>query len=202
MLDRAVPQGLVLLFRPDVRSFRLINGAGVMLSLTTSVVLIIAVTIAAISDVLSRRIPNVLTLGAVVIALSLHAVIGFDAFLHGLLGAGLALLVMLPLFAMRGVGGGDAKLLIMVGAFLGPKGFFLALLATALVGGAMSLIAAARQGVLLPALFNTRGLLRWVFTLGRQGERTTLLSPGVVSVPYGVAIAIGSVAALYLGGGL
>jgi prepilin peptidase CpaA len=173
-----------------------------MLSVATSVGLIVAVTIAAISDVLSRRIPNALTMSAVGLALVLRAAVGLEAFAYGLMGAGLALLVMLPLFAMRGVGGGDAKLLIMVAAFLGPYGFLVALLTTALVGGVMSVVAAANKGAILPILFNTLDLMKWVFTLGRRGERTTLVSPGAVSVPYGVAIAIGSILALYWGAGI
>jgi Flp pilus assembly protein protease CpaA len=49
-------------------------------------------------------------------------------------------------------------------------------------------------------LLNTGGShSKWVFTLGRRGKRTTLQTPGAVSVPYGVAIALGTIAALYLG---
>jgi prepilin peptidase CpaA len=173
-----------------------------VLYLATSVVLVLAVVVGAVSDVVSRRIPNVLTLSAVFVALLLRAATGVEAFSQGLLGAGVALLVMLPLFALRGVGGGDAKLLIMVGAFLGPHGFLVALLTTAVVGGVMSLIAAVRSGVILPVLFNTGDLLKWVFTLGRCGNRTTLQTAGTVSVPYGVAVAIGSIFALYWGAGI
>jgi prepilin peptidase CpaA len=173
-----------------------------MVSIVASLLLIGTVALAAGSDLRSRRIPNALTAGGLFAALVLRAFLGLGALCAGFVGAGIALAIMLPLFAMRGVGGGDAKLMIMVGAFLGPKGFFVALLATGIVGGAMSLVAASRSRVILPVVLNTGGLLKWVFTLGRRGERTTLVSPGVVSVPYGVAIAIGSVVALYIGGGL
>jgi prepilin peptidase CpaA len=173
-----------------------------MLSTMITLGLLVALLCAALSDLRTRRIPNALTVGAFALALVLRSFLGAEALVGGLLGAGLALVVVLPLFAMRGVGGGDAKLLVMVGAFLGPGEFVPALLASALVGGAMSLIVAARRGVILPVLLNTGGLVTWIFTLGWRGERTTLVSPGVVSVPYGVAIAIGSVAALYMGGGL
>jgi len=162
----------------------------------------VALALAAVSDVRMRRIPNALTATALLLALLLRALPGHPTFLDGLLGAALAFVIVLPLFAMRGVGGGDAKMLIMAGAFLGPRGFLVALLVTAIVGGVMSVAAAARGGVLLPALFNARGLATWVLSAGRRGERTTLSSPGVVSVPYGVAIAIGSAVALYLGGGI
>jgi prepilin peptidase CpaA len=173
-----------------------------MFSMLASLLLIGAVALAAVSDLRSRRISNALTAGGLVAALVLRAFLDFGALWAGLLGAGIALAIVLPLFAMRGVGGGDAKLLIMVGAFLGPTGFIVALLATAILGGVMSVVATVRAGVLLPVILNTGGLLKWALTLGRRGERTTLVSPGAVSVPYGVAIAIGSVIALYMGGGL
>jgi prepilin peptidase CpaA len=173
-----------------------------MTSFLITALFIAALACAGVSDLRSRRIPNVLTAGALLLALALRSFLGLDALLGGVAGAALAVGVMLPLFALGGVGGGDAKLLIMVGAFLGPKGFFVAVLATALVGGLMSVAAAARAGVVLPALLNTGGLARWILSAGRSGERTTLLSPGAVSVPYGVAIAIGSAVALYLGHGV
>jgi prepilin peptidase CpaA len=173
-----------------------------MITLVATSGLITVLIAAAGYDLRTRRIPNALTVSGIVVALAFRGLLGGGAFVDGLLGAGFAFMIMLPLFAMRGIGGGDAKLLIVVGAFLGPGGFFVALLATAVVGGVMSLGAAVRSGVILPALFNTGGLLMWVFTLGRRGERTTLASRGAVSVPYGVAIAIGSAVALYIGGGI
>ncbi|HSK18061.1 MAG TPA: prepilin peptidase [Longimicrobiales bacterium] len=159
---------------------------------------LLAVVLAAMwTDVRFRRIPNGLTVTALVAALVLRLILGATALLDGMLGAGLALVLVMPLFALGGVGGGDAKLLVAVGAFLGPKGFLVALLATAIAGGVMSLAWTARRGVILPALLNTRGLLKYVITAGRRGERTTLAMPGAVSIPYGVAIAAGAIFALW-----
>jgi prepilin peptidase CpaA len=173
-----------------------------MISTIAAGVFLVVTALAAAFDLSTRRIPNALTVSAIILAIVLRAAVSGGAVLIGLVGAGLALLVMLPLFAMRGAGGGDAKLMIVVGAFLGPQGFVVALLATALVGGLMSIVAAVRSGVILPVLFNTSGVLGWMCTFGRRGERTTLVSSGAVSVPYGVAIAIGSVVALFIKGGI
>jgi prepilin peptidase CpaA len=153
------------------------------------------------TDVRTRRIPNPLTMTALLMALALRALMGAESVSDGLLGAGAGLAILLPLFAMGGVGGGDAKLLVAVGAFLGPKGLFVAVLATAVVGGVMSLAWSVRRGVILPTLMNTGGLLKYVFTAGRSGERATLESPGTVSVPYAIAIAAGTLFALWYGGG-
>jgi prepilin peptidase CpaA len=166
------------------------------------VALLVLMGLAALLDLRSRRIPNAITVVGLLVALALRATLGLAALGAGLAGAGVALAVVLPLFALRGMGGGDAKLLIMAGAFLGVEGFFVALLATFICGGIMSVFAAARRGVILPLLLNTFGLAFWLVTLGRRGERLMPESAGALKVPYGVAIALGAVVALFIGGGL
>jgi prepilin peptidase CpaA len=173
-----------------------------MIPTLSIIALVSALGIAAWTDVRSRRIPNALTVTLFAAALLLRAAAGGGMLVEGLLGAGLALLVVLPLFAVRGVGGGDAKLLIAAGAVLGPAGFLYALLFTALAGGALAVYAAVRSGALLPVLFNTGDLIKYWLSFGRRGQRSSLATPGILSVPYGVAIGLGCVAALFVRGGL
>jgi prepilin peptidase CpaA len=158
------------------------------------------VLLAAVTDARTRRIPNALTVTALLAALALRALLGGAALADGLTGAGVALLLLLPLFALGGVGGGDAKLLVAVGAFLGLDAFLVALLATAVAGGAMALVYSVRRGVVIPLLLNTGALVKYVFTAGRAGERPSPEMPGVGAVPYGVAIAAGTLFALWYGG--
>src|SRR4051812_22885531 len=78
---------------------------------------------AAVHDVRTRRIPNVLNLvlfltGLGVSVAGLWKVNGAQAGLGAL--AGLAL--TLPLFLIGAVGGGDVKMLTALGAWLGPVG--------------------------------------------------------------------------------
>jgi hypothetical protein len=58
--------------------------------------------------------------------------------------------------------------------------------------------AAVRRGVIVPVLLACRDLLVHGLTLGRAGERQTIESPGAPTVPYGAAIAIGSVAVWFI----
>lgn len=162
--------------------------------------LIATVSAAAVFDLRTRRIPNGLTVGAVGFALLVRAAPGGAPLSEGLMGLGLAAAILVPLFAARVVGGGDAKLLMAVGAFLGPRELLLALLATALAGGALSLIVAARQRAVLPVLLGVIDAVRYGVTLGRSG-RPPAAAGGPLSVPYAVAVALGSFSVLFLSAG-
>jgi prepilin peptidase CpaA len=149
---------------------------------------------AVLLDVRSRRIPNWLTVTGLVAALVLRLVMGRDSLVAGLSGAGLAALVSLPLFAVGALGGGDGKLLIAIGGFMGPGRLAGALLLIAVVGGALAVLDAHRRGILVPVWLNSLDLMKHWLTFGRRGRRIGLASPGAVTVPYGVAIATGALA--------
>ncbi len=166
----------------------------------TSVALVGLVAVAAWTDLRSRRIPNRLTLGILVCGLVLRALEGLAPLAEGVLGAGLGLAIAVVLFGLGAVGGGDGKLLIGVGAFLGHERYVGALLLIAVLGGILGLAEALRRGVILPAALNAAGMIRRWLTLGRGGEARTLESPGAVTVPYGLAIAAGSIVWWFWGG--
>jgi prepilin peptidase CpaA len=156
--------------------------------------------IAACLDVRTGRIPNVLTLGGLISGLLLQAFAGIDALAHGVLGAGLALLVALPFFAARALGGGDAKLLVVVGAFMGEGRLVGALLLIAVLGGVIAIIEAVRRGVIVPVVLNSVDMMKRWATFGHKGTQRSLSSPGAVSIPYGVAIALGAIVWWFWGG--
>src|ERR1700679_1631951 len=87
------------------------------------------VALSAIWDIATRTIPNVLSLGGIVLGLALHVALGYtDAGVHGAfrgLGAslaGLAVCGIFPLisFARKEMGGGDVKIFGAIGALCGP----------------------------------------------------------------------------------
>lgn len=168
-------------------------------SVVTGTVAFGAVMIAALVwDVRERRIPNQLVIAGLVLGLALRASGGWASIGAGLAGGLLALGLTFPLFALRAMGGGDVKLFGVAGLFLGPAGFLLALLASAVIGGVLGLAAAIRGGVVVTALLRTKDLGVKAATLGRGGDRMTLDTPGAITVPYGAAIAIGSLAVWFL----
>jgi prepilin peptidase CpaA len=165
---------------------------------TATLSIVALAVLAAWTDIRTRRIPNVLTVTGFVVALSIRALGGLDVFTAGLLGAGLAFGLALPLFLVRGLGAGDVKLLAACGAFLGPRRLLTALLVTAVAGGLMALVAILRRGALIQTLRNCRDIIVGAFTPRRRAELPTLASPGAITVPYGVAIALGAIVAWFL----
>jgi len=178
-----------------------------VLRTVTTVALVAVVAVASWWDVRERRIPNALTVGALVAALLLRIPGGTGSVVAGLEGAGIAFGLSLVFFLAGGMGGGDVKLLAAVGAFLGPSRLWPGLLAMALAGGLMAGWVVVRKGAVPETAANLRTLLatfgRKTFTgwKGREGEAAlTLETPGALTVPYGAAIAVGALVGWFLGG--
>ena len=153
-------------------------------------------------DIRTRRIPNALTLTGLLAAFVLRAPFGLPAMADGVVGAGFAFLVVVPLFALGAFGGGDAKFLIALGAFLGGSRLLGALLAIAIIGGTLAVLDSIRRGTMVRLLRDAFALGVNLLTFGRAGSRPTIESPGVATMPYGVPMAIGAVAWWFLGGKL
>ncbi|HWC06099.1 MAG TPA: prepilin peptidase [Gemmatimonadota bacterium] len=152
------------------------------------------VLVAVVWDVRERRIPNALTVAGLVLAIALRSLEGPEALLVGLAGLVLAVVIALPLVALGGLGGGDAKLLAAVGAFLGPMQLLIALAITALAGGVMAVVLAIHRGALHESMVGAGVLVMNLFGRGIERPRRTIRSPGALTIPYAVPIAIGALA--------
>ena len=149
-------------------------------------------------DLRERRVPNVLTLTGLALALGLRVLGGFDPLVSGLFGAGLGLLLGLPLVALGGLGGGDAKLMATVGAFLGPGQLLWALTVTAIVGGIMALVLAFHRGAVQAVFLDAARLVARPLGLAPHRPRRTIESPDAITIPYAVPIAIGALVIVLL----
>ncbi len=104
---------------------------------------------AAITDAISMTIPNRLTLGLAAAFFPCALLVTFMMPEHRLtltdwgvhIGLGVAGLALgMTLFALRFMGGGDAKLIAAAGLWLGMHGFIAMLIYTALFGGVLTLV--------------------------------------------------------------
>lgn len=160
------------------------------------VVLAAALLVAIVSDARHRRIPNSLVFAVLVIGLLLQA-IGPQPFRQnegifslspgalgvsgGLLGALVALLVFLPMYALRALGAGDVKLLTGVGAFAGTAAFLNIALWVLLAGGLVALMRMAIAGQPRLLLANMAAVMTGQFKPAQTLWR----------MPYAVAISLG-----------
>ena len=149
--------------------------------------LALAMLVAAIAagmDLRTRRIPNWLTLPALVAGVALNAVLsGWPGLKLSLLGAGLGLAALLPFFLLRSLGGGDWKLAGALGASLGPVGLWDDLLASILVAGVMALALIVWKGRFRKTVANMGHILASLFTLRLPGPQVSLENPDTLKVP-------------------
>jgi prepilin peptidase CpaA len=146
---------------------------------------LIVVGVATFTDLRSRRIPNWLVLPflplGIVVQGVLHRMHGVEQSLEG---AGLAVLIFGILYLKFGMGAGDVKLSVAIGAWIGPSQFLVAAVLTALAGGLV---------ILLWAMY--RGLVRLVKRIRR--EEVSFGSLMQAKMPYAPAIAIGTVMSFF-----
>ena len=152
-----------------------------------------ALTIA-YSDLVRRRIPNVLALGGVVVALLVVAAEGTSAIgaasVSALAAGGLALGLTLPAYLVGSLGAGDVKLAVAIGLLSELE----VVITTFVIG---SLLAGAWAGIWLLCRYTPRFAIwlerhRWLGggALGASATRRP--------VPFGAALAVGFTASIVL----
>jgi prepilin peptidase CpaA len=156
--------------------------------------------LACVSDLRTRRIPNVLTVSAALVALLFHlGTGGWSAAGWSLAGLLVGALLFFPMFALRGMGAGDVKLLAAVGAWLGPGQVAIVALATSIAGGVIAVVVALAYGYLRKALLNLYLMLAHWRVAGVQPlPAVTLEQATGPRLAYAFPIAIGTVVTLWL----
>ena len=167
----------------------------------TELLLVVLVLVAAVTDLKSRRIPNLLVLAGLIVAFVVQVFLpmgmGWQGWLYGML-TGFA--VFFPLYLLRGMAAGDVKLMAAVGAFVGWSMALKIALLTCVAGGVMSVLYIVVKGrvrqawdnicmIMLPMLMRKTGV---------KLDAVDVSAQSVGRIPYAVAIAVGTAIALYL----
>jgi prepilin peptidase CpaA len=160
----------------------------------------VALTTALVSayfDIRWRKIPNVWVLAGLVAGLAgnfwLRGLPGLGLSLGGLL---LAATIYFPLYLLKGMGAGDVKLMVALGAIVGPRQWLLLLVFASIFGGITGLLIAKSKGRLKTTLLNTGRLVRELASLRVPHEKYDQLQlhhPEAIRMPHGVAVAVGTV---------
>jgi prepilin peptidase CpaA len=153
---------------------------------------------AAIIDGRQLRVPNWLTFHFVAGGLIFAGFAGGrEMLLWSLAGMGVGLISLLPLYAIGGMGAGDVKLMAGLGAWIGPSLTLGAFVSSALVGGVFGVAMIVGSG---------DWIHHWVMmqTIGHEilsirnpsqlAERAGVRKKDMMLLPYGIPIAVGSIA--------
>jgi prepilin peptidase CpaA len=161
---------------------------------------IVLALVAAFWDLRTRRIPNLLTFGAALMAIAAHG------YASGLSGAGWSLvgwcvgvLFFFPIFALGGMGAGDVKLLAALGAWLGPGPVVWVALFSLIAGGALGLLVAVGSGYVTQALMNIWWMGRfWLAEGPKPVPEVTLATHKGPRLAYAVPVFAGLMVTLWL----
>jgi prepilin peptidase CpaA len=158
----------------------------------------VALIVAAVIDGRQLRVPNWLTFPLALSGLVLAAVLGGP---HGLLdalaGLGLGLLLLLPVYAIGGMGAGDVKLLAAEGAWTGCTLLLGSFATAAVLGGVIGLVMIARSGRVFRHIANAQVIVGEILTVRdpvRLSELAAERKPKMLLLPYGIPLTAGSIA--------
>lgn len=158
--------------------------------------------IAAATDAYSRRIPNLLVVAGFLAGLGLNIwLAGWVGAQQSLMGFGLAVLVYVPLFILRAMGGGDVKLMAAAGAIVGPGDWFTLFILASIAGGVIAIGMLLTRSAFGPAFDNVRHIVKELAHFRapyRSNAALDVASPKALTMPHGVAILAGAVALLLL----
>jgi len=165
-----------------------------------AVLMVLAIALA--YDLKQHRVPNLLSLAALLVGLvSNSLLLGWSGLFSSLGGLLLGLGLMLPFYWKKGMGAGDVKLMAAVGAMLGTSTVLIAIAAT-LISGA---VIASTIVLVLGGAGEWLGRYKFMAKTLMGAGVVLYLEPAKRSVsslrfPYVTAIATGTVVAMYLRG--
>ena len=153
-----------------------------------------------VKDLKTRRLPNLWTLGGLAAGLIVQLGWGGVAGLvDGLEAAGVCVLFLLIPFLIRAAGAGDLKMLAACGAFVGMRQVLLLLLSVSFAGFFVAVVMLVTRKVGAARMKHAfRTLFDWRYDRAAGRAALPPKEDEGNRVPFGVAIAIGTLATLLL----
>ena len=124
---------------------------------------------------------------------------GWEGLFYSLIGTAVGLALLLPAYAIGGMGAGDVKLLAALGAWLGPSAAFWMAIYASMAGGVLAVVVALRHNYLARALKNIGALGKFWWLFGIQPMSPLTLERGNgPRLAYAVPVFLGMVIAIWL----
>jgi prepilin peptidase CpaA len=161
----------------------------------------VTLVVAAVIDGLKLKVPNWLTFPMIVSGWVYSAVLSgypwWEGLLYSLLGTAVGLLLLLPAYAIGGMGAGDVKLMAGIGAWVWSGVTIYAFAFSALAGGVIAVfMVLSRQAW---KKHHRQFWMIWHEIMSIQDpEKLSAIAvkrkPAMLLLPYGIPIAIGTIA--------
>lgn len=158
----------------------------------------VTLVVAAVIDGYKLKVPNLITFPMILSGwLYSGLAYGWEGLGYSLLGTFVGLGLLLPAYAIGGMGAGDVKLLAGVGAWVGATVTFYAFCLSAVVGGviAVAMVLYRRAWSKHRAQFEV--ILTEIVTLRNPNQLAAIAAErksSMLLLPYGIPIAIGTIA--------
>ncbi|HEX5873128.1 MAG TPA: A24 family peptidase, partial [Pyrinomonadaceae bacterium] len=139
--------------------------------------------------------PNAFVLATLISGLTLNiAMGGLNGGLNSLGGCVLAFILMFMLHVFGAMGAGDVKLFAAIGSVIGAQLVLPTFVVVVLTGGVLALISTVRSGVFTTTMHRVLQILVGLLP-GWQMPKFTVPADRRLTIPYGVAITVGTIIA-------
>jgi prepilin peptidase CpaA len=168
------------------------------LTIVSSALLIPLAVVITYYDARYRRIPNAFVLATLVAGLSVNTILGgTPGLLTSLGGCALAFALMFMLHIFGAMGAGDVKLFAAIGSLVGASLVVPTFLVVVLTGGVLAVATMFRAGTVRETLWRVVQIFVG-FLPGWEMPRFSVPAERRYTIPYGVAITLGSLISLAL----
>ncbi len=158
----------------------------------------VVLVVAAIIDGYKLKVPNWLTFPMVLSGwIYCMTVGGWEGLGHSLVGTVVGLALLLPAYAIGGMGAGDVKLLMGVGAWMGATDTFWAFIVSTIVGAVIAILMVAYHRQWRHHIHQFKVILTEILVIRNPNELSAIAAerkPSMRLLPYGIPIAIGTIA--------
>ncbi|MEM8678473.1 MAG: A24 family peptidase [Planctomycetota bacterium] len=157
----------------------------------------VTLIVAAVIDGIKLKVPNWLTFPFIISGwVYSYCVMGWEGLGISLLGTVVGMALLLPAYAIGGMGAGDVKLLAGVGAWMHSMTTVWAFAWTVVIGAVMAVLMVLYRNAFKKHASQFWFILNEIFTV-RNPEKLAEIAaerkPTMMLLPYGIPIAIGSI---------
>lgn len=144
-------------------------------------------------DVRYRRIPNAFVLATLAAGIAMNAIFaGLPGVAASVGGCALAFVLMFTLHVFGAMGAGDVKLFAAIGAVTGAPLVLPTFIVVILTGGLLAIVSIVRAGILITTMHRVLQIFVGMLP-GWQMPKFTVPVDRKHTIPYGVAITMGSI---------